>query len=253
MKRLLPAAVATACIALAGAASAALIKVGDLVLTADGGFTPRALPRKAYSPIDFEGHANIRTVGGGIPKALKQAVIDFDHDGRLSTRGLPTCDPALLQEATPEEARARCRGARVGTGHVEALIAGANGTTIHATSLVSLFNGPPQEGHPTVILHARTTEPAVQNFVITVPIVRRRGEFRYRAIVDLPPIVAGRGALTHIDVDIGRRYRFAGKRRSYVSARCRDGILSTHGHFTFADEPTDLIVSGAVEKPCTPL
>lgn len=253
MKRVLAVIAAISCIALAGAAHAALVKVGNLVLTADGGFTPRTLPRRAYAPIDFQGRANIRSVDGSIPKALKQAVIDFDHDGRLSTRGLPTCDPALLEEATPEEARARCPRAIVGSGHVEALIAGPSGTVIRAASLVTLFNGPPLEGHPTVIFHARTTEPAVQNIVITIPIERRRGEFRYRATVDVPPIAAGRGALTHIDVDIGRRYRYAGKKRSYVSARCRDGILSTHGRFTFSDEPTDLIIDGSVEKPCTPL
>lgn len=253
MKRLLTAVALIACIVLAGAAHAALVKVGNLVLTADGGFTPRALPRRAYAPIDFQGRANVKAVDGGIPNALKQVVLDFDHDGRLSTRGLATCDPASLEEATPDEARARCPRAIVGTGHVEALIASESGVPIPASSLVTLFNGPPQEGHPTVIFHARTTVPAVQNIVITIPIERRRGEFRYRATVDVPPIAAGRGALTHVDIDIGRRYRFGGKKRSYVSARCRDGILSTHGRFTFADEPSDLIIDGSVEKPCTPL
>jgi hypothetical protein len=250
---------AIVCIALAGVAharwvDAALIRVDNLVLTADGGFTPRTLPRKAYKPIDFKGWARVKAVDGGIPHALKQVVLDFDHDGRLSARGLPICDPALLEEATPEEARSRCRGAIVGTGHIEALIAGVGGgAPIPAASLLTLFNGPPQEGHPTVILHARTTVPGVQNFVITIPIKRRRGDFRYRATVDVPPIAAGRGAITYADIDIGRRYRFGGKKRSYVSARCHDGILGTHGRFTFATDESDLIVDGSVEKPCTPL
>jgi hypothetical protein len=254
VKRLLTAAAVLACVIGAGAARGALLKVDNLVLTADGAFTPRKLPRKAYAPIDFKGWANVKAVDGGIPPALKQVILDFDRDGRIGVRGLPTCDPALLEEATPEEARARCRGAIVGSGHIEALIAGiGGGAPIPAASLLTLFNGPPAEGHPTVILHARTTEPAVQNFVITVPIVRRRGDFRYRATVDVPPIAAGRGAITHIDVDVGRRYRFGGKARSYVSARCSDGILSTHGRFTFADsEAGELLVDGSVEKACTP-
>jgi hypothetical protein len=252
VKRLLGIGALAACVALAGgAAHAALVKVDNLILTADGGFTPRKLPRRAYAPISFEGHANVRSVDGSIPAPLRQVTIDFDRDGRLSARGLPTCDPTPLQAATVEEARAICARAIVGTGHVEALIAREGQAPAPVRSALTLFNGPPQEGRPTVILHARTTEPAVQILVITIPIERRPGAFRYRATVVLPSIAAGRGALTHIDVKIGRRYRFGGKKRSYVSARCSDSVLSTRGYFVFATEPADTLISGAVEKPCT--
>jgi hypothetical protein len=249
LKRLLASGALIACVLFAGGAHAALVKIDNLVLTADGGFTPRTLPRNAYAPIDFEGHADVRSVDGSVPLALRQAVVEFDRDGRLNTQGLPTCDPLLLQEATPPEARSRCSGAVVGTGHVGALIAVQGQPPLYASSPLTIFNGPPQEGHPTAILHARTTVPAVQNFVITVPIERRRGGFRYRATLDVPPIAAGLGSLTHLDVDIGRRYRFHGTVRSYTSARCRDGILRTHGRFTFAGE---MIIDGSVEKACTP-
>ena len=87
-----------------------------------------------------------------------------------------------------------------------------------------------------------------QTFVITIPIEKRGGLFRYRATLDLPPIAGGRGSLTHIDAKIGKRYRFGGVRRSYVAARCGDGILRTHGRFTFAD---GTIIDGSVEKGCT--
>src|SRR4051794_25089107 len=252
VKRLVGIAGLIACVALAGAAHAALLKTGNLMLEADGGFTPRKLPRRAYAPIDFKGHANIMAVDGGIPAPPTQIVIDFDHDGRPSTRGVATCDSPLLRDATVDEGRAICARAVVGTGLVEALIAREGQPPMPVSSPLTLFNGPPQEGHPTVVLHARTTEPAVQTLVVTIPIERRAGAFRYRATIDLPTIAVGRGALTHIDVDIGRRYRFGGKKRSYVSARCRDGILSTHGRFTFSGETAEpIIVAGAVEKPCT--
>lgn len=258
MKRLLGIGALVACGALVvavptvgGRAQGFLVKVDNLILSGDGGFAPRKLPRRAFAPIDFVGHANVDSVDGSIPAPLRQITVDFDRDGRLSTRGLPTCDPALLQAATVEEARAICARAVVGTGHVEALIAREGQAPTPVRSALTLFNGPSQEGRPTVILHARTTEPAEQVLAITIPIERHRGAFRYRATVILPSIAAGRGALTHIDVDIGRRYRFGGKRRSYVSARCSDGVLSTHGYFAFAAEPIDTIISGAVEKPCT--
>ncbi|HEY0392376.1 MAG TPA: hypothetical protein VGC63_11755 [Solirubrobacterales bacterium] len=248
MKRLLGIAAVTACVLFAGGANAALVKVGNLVLTADGGFTPRTLPRQAFAPIDFAGHADLKSVDGSVPPPLQQVVLDFDRDGRLSTTGLPICQPSLLEEVTPAEARSRCPNAIVGTGHVNALIAREAGPPLLASSLVTLFNGPRQAGHPTVILHARTTVPAVQNFVVTIPIEKRGGQYSYRATVDVPPIAAGRGSVIHLDVKVGKRYRYRGSERSYAAARCGDGILRTRGRFTFIG---NLLIEGSVEKPCT--
>jgi len=249
MARHLPAAAAVICCALfGGAANAALVKTGNLILRADGGFTPHELPRKAYVPIAFRGHANLEAVDGSVPTPVQQIVLDFDRDGRLGVRGLAVCGPDTLQEATPAEARVRCGSAIVGRGKASALIAVAGGAPVLASSPITLFNGPRQEGKPTVILHARTTVPAVQNFVITIPIERHDGLYRYRATIDVPPIAAGRGSLVHIDAKIGRRYRFGGRKRSYVSARCGDGVFRTRGRFTFSD---GIVIDGSVEKPCT--
>jgi hypothetical protein len=247
LKRLLASGVVIACALFAGGANAESLNFENLSLTADGGFTPRTLSRKAYSPIDFKGYINMKSVDGSLPPALQQAVIGFDRDGRLSTRGLATCDPSLLEEARPQEARERCRRAIVGTGHIGTLVSIGGQPPIYAGSPLTIFNGPRQEGHPTAILHARTTAPAVQNFVITVPIERQAG--RYRATIDIPPIAAGSGSLSHLDVDIGRRYRFQGRKRSYISARCRHNVLSTYGRFSFAG---GIFLSGSVEKTCTP-
>jgi hypothetical protein len=230
------------------AGSGALVKVNGIVLRADGGFQPRALPRHRFAPIDFQGRLDIAAVGGGKPVALKEAVIDFDRDGRLSVGGLPVCRPEQVADASPAEARRTCAAAIVGSGHVEALIA-LGGGAVPASSLLTVFNGPPVGGQPTAVLHARTTVPATQTFAIVVPIERRRGFFRYRAIVDLPPIAGGLGAITHLDVRIGRRFDRGGQSRSYASAHCSDGILQTHGRFTFGD---GTIIDGNVEKPCTP-
>jgi hypothetical protein len=246
--RLLGFATLLAFVVLSAGASAALVRVNGLVLTADGGFTPRLLPRHAFAPIDFRGAANLKAVGGGAPPPLRQAVIQFDRDGRLETDGLPTCKPEMLAEATTAEARRLCAGAIVGTGHVSALIPLPILGDVRASSPVTFFNGPPQDGHPTAILHARTTVPAVQTFVIVIPIERRGGAYRYRATIDVPPIFGGIGSLVHLDAKIGRHYRYRGRKRSYASARCGNGILRTRGRFTFAD---GTIIEGSVEKGCT--
>jgi hypothetical protein len=248
LKRLLAAGALICCVLFAGAANAALVRVGNLILTADGGFRPSSLPRSTYAPINFDGVANLRAVNGGVPPALLQLILDFDRDGRLSTAGLPVCQPTALEEATTAEARSRCPGAIVGTGKAGAVIAEEGRQPFVVSSPLTFFNGPRLAGKPTVIMHARITMPAVQNFVITIPIEKREGRHRYRATVDLPPIAGGLGSLTHLSASIGKRYRAGGVERSYVSARCGDGILSTHGRFTFAD---GTIIDGNVEKACT--
>lgn len=240
-------ACAIAAVAAVSAGAGAIVEVNNLVLKADGGFQPQSLPERRYAPIDFQGRVDISARNGAQPSALRQAVIDFDHDGRLSVAGLPTCAPESIADAGVEEARRICRGARVGSGEVRALVALESGP-VPARSPLTIFNGPRLEGRPTAVLHARTTVPATQTYAIVVPIEkRRRGEFLYRARLEIPPLAGGLGSLTHIDVDIGRRYRARGKARSYVSARCSDNVLRTNGRFTFED---GTIIDGPVEKYC---
>lgn len=224
----------------------ALVEVNDIVLRADGGFEPQTLPRNHFAPIDFQGHVDISARRGRALSPLQQALIDFDRDGRLSVAGLPTCAPETIAEEGTEAARRTCRGAIVGTGHVGAAIA-ALGTAVQTSAPLTIFNGPRLATGPSVVLHARTLFPLPETYAILVPIERLRGGFRYRARIDLPPLAGGLGALTHIDARIGRRYSAGGVSRSYVSARCSDNVLQTHGDFTFAD---GTVISGAVEKFC---
>lgn len=236
--------------ALAGAtlAAAALVSVNDIELRANGGFQPQVLPRHSYAPIEFQGFFDVAARGGGKPVRLDEAVIDFDRDGRLSVAGLPSCSPSALAEIGVGKGRETCAGAIVGTGRVEAFVELPGGGALRGSSPLTIFNGPPLEGGPTAVIHARMTVPEVQTFAILVPIERRRGGFRYRARIAIPEIAGGRGVITRVEAEVGRRYSSGGKRRSYVAARCSDGIIHTHGRFTFAE---GTVIDGSVEKGCT--
>ncbi|MFL5833041.1 MAG: hypothetical protein ACJ76B_03550 [Solirubrobacterales bacterium] len=232
----------------AAVASGAVVKVEDVVLRADGGFQPQTLPKRQFAPIEFHGQVSISSRSGGKPPRLEQALIDFDRDGRLSVAGLPACAPESIDDVGTEEARRICRGAVVGTGHIGTYVAFRDQGPVESTSPLTIFNGPRDaEGRPTVVLHAQIATPATQAYAISVPIEQRRGGFRYRARIDVPAIAGGFGAITHIDAEIGRRYRAGGEQRSYVSARCSDHILQTHGRFTFEG---GTVVDGLVEKYC---
>ena len=230
-----------------GALGAAMIETRELRLRLNADFQPLSLPKSSFAPVEFEGYLDLTRPGGGIPPALTQVVMDFDRDGRLDVSGLPTCAAEQVAEVSVEEARGICKGAIVGTGKLEALVA-LPGGPVPTSSALTLFNGPRQEGHPTVIVHARLTVPATQTYAIVVPIEKRPGEFRYRATLNLPELAGGLAAVTHINVKIGRRYTAGGVKRSYVAARCSDHILRSHGIFTFAN---GLVIEGVgLEKYC---
>ena len=245
---LLGAALLVGAIVTAGAGATAMVETREIRLEVNAAFQPRALPKHSFAPVQFEGFLDIGKPGGGEPPALEQIVLDFDRDGRLDVAGLPTCAPESIAAASVEEARALCKGAIVGTGEVEALVALPARAPVPTSSPLTLFNGPRLEGHPTVVVHAHIPRPATQTYAIVVPIEKRRGEFRYRATVNLPPLAGGFGAITHMQVKVGRRYTAGGKKRSYVSARCSDHILRSHGIFTFAG---GFVIEGVgLEKYC---
>jgi hypothetical protein len=230
-----------------GALGAAMIETRELRLKLNADFQPLNLPKNSFAPVQFEGYLDLTKPGGGSPPALKQVVVDFDRDGRLDVAGLPTCAPERIAEASVEEARSLCQSAIVGTGKIEALVSLPSGL-VPTSSALTLFNGPRQEGHPTVVIHARIEVPATQTYAIVVPIEKRPGEFRYRATMNVPELAGGLGAVTHINVKIGRRYTAGGVKRSYVAARCSDHILRSHAIFTFAN---GLVIEGVgLEKYC---
>lgn len=230
-------------------APAAIVQVEGLILRADGGFQPQSLPRHGYAPINFQGYFDISAKNGGPTPVLQEALIDFDRDGRLDVAGLPTCDPSRIADASTPQARSICADAQVGTGRLQATVALGDGS-VRVNAPLTIFNGPRQDGNMTAIFHARTSVPTTQTYAIVVPIERRSGGFRYRVHIVVPPIAEGRGVLTGMSVAIGRHYRAGGRDHSYVSARCSDNVLKTHGHFTFE---SGTIIDGSVEKYCRAL
>jgi hypothetical protein len=240
-----------ACAALAAgfaaSADAALVQVGDLVLRAEAGFSPQKLPRHSFAPIDFKGSAEFGSTHGGQPPALETAIVSFDRNGLLTTQGLPTCPPGRIRSASPKQAKRLCKGALVGEGEVGAAIDFV-GLIANVHAPLSLFNGPKVRGNPSLLAHVAAGFPISETYVVTLPIERRSGAYRYRVTLHAPPIAGGLGALTHVEATIGRHYTFHGRERSYLSARCPTGVLHAHGHFLFDNE---VVIDGQIEKPCT--
>jgi hypothetical protein len=240
--------IALGAMALAGSTDAATVRIGTLVLHADGGYEPQVLPKRAFAPIHFQGYGEVKTTDGSIPPALEHVRIEFDRDGKLTTAGLGVCQPGQLEGASSAQARHRCANAVVGSGHLGVAI-DLGIARLNLTMPLTVLNGPRRNGDPTAILHAQAPFPISETYVVVIPIERRHGAFGYRVSFDIPQIAGGLGSLTRIDAKIGRLYRFHDAQRSYVSARCSDYILQTRGFFSFADGN---IIEGSVFKACRP-
>ncbi|HEY7257255.1 MAG TPA: hypothetical protein VH476_11305 [Solirubrobacterales bacterium] len=237
----------------AAVADAALVRVGRIVLRADGGFSPQSLPRHSYAPISFHGHANVESTDSQPVPALRNFRLEFDKDGRLTTKGLPVCQPASLAGTTTETARRICGKATVGSGTVAASVADPGLQGVVLRSPLSLFNGPRINGNATVVAHARALVPKPQTYVVLITIEKlKKGAFSYRASAEVPEFAEGTGSLIHLEAEIGRRYKAGGVKRSYVSAKCTDSILETRGRFEFGD-PEHTVIEGSVFKACNPI
>ena len=143
-KALLLAALCLAVFALATSALGQTVRSGNLVVTIEGGITPRKLPRKTPAPITLTVSGSLQTADGSHPPALKTLHLEFDRHGQLNTEGLPACTAGQLQSTLTTTAERVCKDSLIGTGLAKAQIALPEQAPFNASGKLLIFNGPPQ-------------------------------------------------------------------------------------------------------------
>jgi hypothetical protein len=217
---------------------------GPTVIGKDGNtqsldvFIPKKLSKTKPTPVSLKvtTKTTSTTAPNGVPSPAVRAVVDFDKNASLYTKGVPTCDPAKLQSASTEAAVAACGKAKIGTGSGAALL--PVGTKVfNEPTVITVFNGVPQGGKPVVLLHAYGAAPVQTTLVLVGKVLSFNKEgFGPRLDVEIPKLAGGTGALTDFTVKINKRYTFKGKKRSYVSAKCPNSKkLKARGTFSFID------------------
>jgi hypothetical protein len=250
-KTVLSASVVGSVLLLVAAASAfaIVLRAGNIVITADGGFSPTTLPKHSFAPIRLHGHGRIATSDGSLPPILKTITIWFDRHGAVETRGLPVCTAAKLANTTTPQARRLCPGAIVGTGFGKAVVNFPEQGPIPASSPITIFNAPPKHGNPTVLAHAHLTVPAPTTFVVPIEIQRvHDGRYGFKTVAEIPKIAGGYGTPIYGRLSIGREWTYRGKTLSYANASCPDGRLQAKGRFDFKDGTR---LQGTLLRPCT--
>ncbi len=206
------------------------------MVSATASATPAALPARGGAPIRVHTTVRVHERDGSQPPALETMTFLFDGNGFLDARGVPVCTLAELAETTVAQARRRCAGALVGKGTGKARVALPGQAPVSVSYPLSLFNGPPAHGMPTLIGHLHETVPAPKTLLVPIAIERvRRGRYGFRVRVQVPPIADGYGAPTLTDATLGRTFVRAGRRIGFVNARCRGGRLQLQGALRFAN------------------
>lgn len=249
-----------ACTALAASAVAKvkefeIRQVGNLRVKLGAEYTPHTLPRRQPAPISVEVAGAINTTDGSHPPALRWLELSINRNGRISTAGLPVCTSPQLQSTSTEQALARCRSARVGRGSFHAQLALGGESDVPANGHLLAFNSR-HDGKPALLLHLFIGVPVRVTMIIPITIGHRQeGQFGTVLRARIPKLGGGLGSVTEIDLKLGRRYRFRGKRRSYLAAACGapNGLPGAvfpllRGSFRFENHPE---VHEPVVKDCT--
>jgi hypothetical protein len=247
-KALIAATLTLALLATAATAYALRLTAGQLVVEAEGGFSPSALPEHHNAPIVLRGGGSVSTLSGALPPILKTITIDFDRHGTVQTNGLEVCTKAKLAATTTAKARRACPNAIVGEGEGHAVVQFPESAPIPVSSPITVFNGPKLHGDDTVLGHAYLSVPAPTTYIVPVVIEPiHAGVYGYRTRIDLPPIAGGAGVPISGHLKIGRKWAYRGHPYSYVNARCETGHLQARAEFEFQG---GTFLTGDFLKPC---
>ncbi|HEX2393098.1 MAG TPA: hypothetical protein VHI77_09285 [Solirubrobacterales bacterium] len=212
------------------------VRAGNLELTFNGGFSPKALSKKTLTPIALSAEGKIKTVDGTHPPALKEFLLETDKNGAVNVKGYPTCKSGQLQAQDTAHAEKICKPAIIGTGTTNVEIEFPESKPIPVSSKLLVFNGGEKGGVTTFFIHAYITVPTPAAIVTTVKIKKiHHGRFGLLAVASVPKIAGGSGSVTSFGLKVDKKFTFKGKKVSVLSAKCPDGKLQAHGTAVFSD------------------
>lgn len=210
--------------------------IGPLCVSSTATMQPRELPKSGGAPITLTSITRVKAKDGSTPPTLESIQFLIDKHGRVNSRAFPVCKIAKLEGTTPAQARKRCAGALVGKGTGKALVTMPGRDPFMISSPVSLFNGPPTGGKPTLIAHAYETVPAPQALLVPIVIERvSKGRYGYQVQVEMPEVAGGFGAPTLAEANVGATRKRGGKKVGFIEAYCSGGRLQVEGDLRFTN------------------
>jgi hypothetical protein len=230
---LLAVSVALLLVLVPGVVRAERAQRGNLIVAVNGGISPLKLPRVRPAPVALRIAGRIETDDGSPLPRMKRITLAIAGRGVLFTQGLPVCPRARLRNADNRQALRRCHGALVGRGTLEASVFIPHQEPFAIHAILFAFNGRTPDGGPAVWVHAYAKTPPLS---IVLPFIVHREGRRLRTTLSatVPPALGGLPHLASFQLNLFRRYRHAGKLRSFLSASCPAPSGFTGGFLTIA-------------------
>jgi hypothetical protein len=216
----------------AGGETPVHVKVGNLEVTANGGFTPTALSKTKQTPIELKASGEVSEVDGSHPPAARELIIEGDKNAEIHVKGIPTCKSGQLQATDTAAALKACKSALIGEGQTTAQVAFAEQKPIDVPTKLLLFNGGEKGGKITWYAHAYFSNPISGAIVTTITITKHpHGAFGTLAVAKIPQITGGAGSI--ISFNLAIKKSVAGV--NPISAKCVGGKLKVHVEAKFED------------------
>lgn len=227
-----------------------VFRVGNLILTDNGGISPTKLPKQRQVPVTATLRASVTTVDGSHLPAAREVLIDVDKNIHVNAEGLPICKDGQLEARDAKAARRICGKAIVGTGSGLVEIAFPEQKPIMVSSPLTMFNGGVEGDEMTIFVHAFITVPVPAAIVTTVKITQiPRGPYGIHTVSKIPVIAGGAGSVTKFNLRVGRKFTYKGEKKSFLTASCPTGHYLTKGRVLFDD---DTLIKITHVLPCTP-
>lgn len=224
---------------LAGAAGAERTQSGNLVVSLNGGITPRKLPRDHLAPVAVRLQGGIRTADDSPLPRVKEVRLELAWRGALHTRGLAVCPRARLRSLDSRHAIAACGAALVGSGRLYARVFLPYQVPFGIHARLLAFNGRTKRGRTAIWVLAYTGDPPA-SFVLPFHVRHQPGRFRTALVTVVPRSVGPWPHFAHFQITVSRRFSYRGRSRSYISASCPVPPRFTAGFLSFARATFDL-------------
>lgn len=208
------------------------VQRGNVILRLDGRFAPLTLPRDRKVPVSVHLETGLQTSDGSTLPRVTRVELGIPGQGAIDARGLPRCSLRQLRNTTTEKALELCRAALIGTGWLSAQVKIPQQAPFLTRARLLAFNGT-VHGRRAVIVHGITARPPT---AVALPFLidRRSGEFSTVLVARLPPDLGPWPRFADFEMNLSRRFRYRGQRRSYVSASCPIPKIFTAGQLSLA-------------------
>jgi hypothetical protein len=229
-------------------ASVGIASAAPNTQTIDGKITPKKLPKKgAGKPIKLT--VNVSSTNSGnanqVPNPTTNAKVDFDKDMTYQQKGFPACDSSGFTAATTTaQAKSDCSDSVIGSGHSAIEVPTATGAPpLQVAADVTAFNA---KGKGILLF----TYNSLSGGTVLNGKIKKSTAAGYGLMldVDVPPLAGGTAVIQQFDATIKKTYTASGKKRSILSATCKDKKLKFQARFT---DNQGQLATGTDKQSCT--